>query len=82
MVILWYYNGIIIEFGSERNGRRIGGRREGKLHVFSVFSLFTTFLNLEKVIMILYPDSNRINDKKQEPPNHHIECYPLVIIQQ
>ena len=30
MVILWYYNGIIIEFGAEAKGRRIGGTKEGK----------------------------------------------------
>ena len=62
MVILWYYNGIIIEFGSEAKGRRIEGTREGKLHIFSVFSLFTTFLNLEKIIMVLYPINNRITE--------------------
>ena len=30
MVILWYYNGIIIEFGSEAKGRRTRGRSERK----------------------------------------------------
>jgi hypothetical protein len=30
MVFIWYYNGIIIEFGSEAKGRRTGGKSERK----------------------------------------------------
>ena len=30
MVILWYYNGIIIEFASDEKGRSIGGKTDLK----------------------------------------------------
>ena len=49
MVILWYYNGIIIEFGWEEQRRNIGGKADlqhginerNENFVYSVFSVFS-----------------------------------------